>query len=249
MRFAPPSVLPPKLKKTHAMLQNITKLYGHKLSASDGEIGHIKDCYFDDLSWTVRYLVADTGTWLDQRLVLLSPHSFGELCEAANHIEINLTRAQIEASPSIDTHRPVSRQYEEQYYSYYGWPAYWDGGGIWGGATYPVFTPPFVTNYQPHHGNHQRDDLHLRSTKAVTGYRIEATDGTIGTVSDFLMDGKTWGIRDLVVETGHWYAGKEVYIRPAHIERVSYEESKVFVRLTQAEIRDTAEHHVARASV
>ena len=40
---------------------------------------------------------------------------------------MNLTRKQIEESPSIDTHKPVSRQYEEEYYQYYGWPSYWLG--------------------------------------------------------------------------------------------------------------------------
>ncbi|MES1194358.1 MAG: PRC-barrel domain-containing protein, partial [Opitutus sp.] len=57
------------------MLQNIKELYGSKLAASDGEIGHVKDFYFDDHTWVVRYVVADTGTWLSGRLVLLSPHA------------------------------------------------------------------------------------------------------------------------------------------------------------------------------
>lgn len=231
------------------MFTQIKDIYGHKLVATDGDIGHIKDCYFDDKSWTIRYLVVDTGSWLDQRLVLLSPHAFRNLDQANKLIEVHLTRKQIEDSPSIDTHRPVSRQFEEAYYSYYGWPAYWDGGGIWGGATYPIFTPPFVATYKPHHGHNQTDDKHLRSTKAVTGYAVEASDGPAGTVSDFLMNDKTWAIRDLVVQAGHWYAGKEVFIGPARIDRISYEESKVFVKLTKADIQHTAEHRVAHAQV
>lgn len=54
------------------MLYNSKNLYGYKLSASDGEIGQVKDFYFDDQSWLVRYVVADTGTWLTGRQVLLS---------------------------------------------------------------------------------------------------------------------------------------------------------------------------------
>jgi len=46
------------------MLRSIKQLYGDKLGASDGEIGQVKDFYFDDQNWTVRYLVADTGSWL-----------------------------------------------------------------------------------------------------------------------------------------------------------------------------------------
>jgi hypothetical protein len=60
------------------MLRSIKQLYGDKLGASDGEIGHVKDFYFDDQSWVVRYLVADTGNWLSGRQVLISPHAFPE---------------------------------------------------------------------------------------------------------------------------------------------------------------------------
>ncbi len=231
------------------MFNTIKEIYGCKLVATDGVIGHVKDCYFDDQSWTVRYLVVDTGTWLDQRLVLLSPHALRHLDKANKSIEVNLTRKQIEDSPSFDTHRPVSRQHEEEYYRYYGWPAYWDGGGIWGGASYPVYTPPFVTGYVPHHGHNQSDDLHLRSTKAVTGYAVEASDGDAGTVSDFLMDAKSWAICDLVVQAGHWYAGKEVFIAPAQIDRICYETSKVHVKLAKFDIQHTAERRVARVHV
>ena len=60
------------------MLQNIKELYGHKLAALDGDIGHVKDFYFDDTTWAVRYLVADTGSWLTERLVPLTHHALGD---------------------------------------------------------------------------------------------------------------------------------------------------------------------------
>ncbi|AKC81677.1 hypothetical protein IMCC26134_00795 [Verrucomicrobia bacterium IMCC26134] len=231
------------------MLNNIKDIYGHKLVATDGYIGEVKDCYFDDQTWTVRYLVVNTGTWLEQQLVLLSPHAFGHFDPANKLIYVNLTRKQIEDCPSIDKHRPVSRQYEQDYYSYYGWPAYWNGGGIWGYASYPIYTPPFVTAHHTHHGQHPNEDEHLRSTRAITGYAIAATDGQAGTVINFLMDDKSWSICDLVVQTGHWYAGKQVYIAPAQIDRISYEESTVFVKLTKSDIQHTAEHRIAHAHV
>lgn len=46
------------------MLKNIQSLQGHKLSANDGEIGHVADFLFDDQTWAIRYLVANTGSWL-----------------------------------------------------------------------------------------------------------------------------------------------------------------------------------------
>jgi hypothetical protein len=55
-------------------------------------------------------------------------------------------------------------------------------------------------------------------------------------------------IRELAVETGHWYSGKEILITPAMIERISYEESKVFVNLSKADLERTEEKHLATAA-
>ena len=229
------------------MLQNIKTLYGNKLAASDGEIGQIKDFYFDDKTWVIRYLVADTGSWLTGRQVLITPHAFGKLDQAEKTLQIKLHKTQIEKSPSIEAHKPVSRQYEVDYYRYYGWPAYWDGGAMWGFGGYPVVLPPPQEEMEAHLHHHHRDDKHLQSTHAVVGYDIQTTDGPIGSVSGFMVDDKSWAIRELVVETGHWYAGKEILIAPGKIDRISYEESKVFVNLTKADIERTAENHVAKA--
>jgi len=230
------------------MLQNIKELYGIKLAASDGEIGHVKDFYFDDASWAIRYLVVDTGTWLSDRQVLLTPHAFGRWDRDKNILPIKLTRKQIENSPSIDSHQPVSLQYERAYYDYYGWPAYWEGGGVWGMADFPAVDESLNEKDPPQHGHNQRDDLHLRSTKALAGYEIQASDGPMGRVISFTVDDKSWTIGELVVETGRWYAGKEILISAGEVERISHDDSKVFVKLSQAAIRQTAEDNVVKAS-
>jgi hypothetical protein len=231
------------------MLRNIKELYGNKLGASDGDIGHVKDFYFDDITWAVRYLVADTGSWLAGRLVLLSPHAFGRFDPEAKVLLINLNRKQIEESPSIESHLPVSRQYEEDYYRYYGWPVYWQGGQMWGMGSFPVVMPPPDPTVHAHHGHKQHSDIHLRSAQAVTGYHIQTVDGEIGHVSSFLVDDKSWAIGELVVETGHWYSGKEILISPSKVERINYEESKVFVTLTKEDIQLTSENSIAQAIV
>jgi hypothetical protein len=235
----------------HFMFTNIKHLYGKKLGASDGDIGHVKDFYFDDKTWLIRYLVAETGSWLAERQVLLSPRAFEtnalrDSDENTHVLSVKLTRKQIEGSPSIDLHRPVSRQFEEEYHRYYGWPAYWPDGGMLGVAGFPVVTPPLAPEVPLHHGHNQRDDVHLRSTKAVTGYRIQATDGSIGSVRSFMVDGRTWAIRELVVETGHWYAGKKVLVLPLNIDRISYDDSTVFVNLTKEDIQQTSTNDVAQ---
>ncbi len=227
------------------MLQNLKDLYGDKLAASDGDIGRVKDFYFDDKTWVIRYLVADTGSWLSGRQVLLSPHAFGRRDRDGKILSVNLTRKQIENSPSIESHKPVSRQYEIDYYRYYGWPAYWYGGSMWGFGAFPVILPPSKSDMEAGLQHHHRDDKHLQSTKAVTGYAIHAADGEIGSVSAFWVDAKSWAVVELAVATGHWYSGKEVLIPAGKIRRVSYEDSQVFVSLTKDDIRKTGKDEVA----
>jgi hypothetical protein len=226
------------------MLRSIKQLLGDKLGASDGDIGHVKDFYFDDQNWAVRYVVADTGGWLPVRQVLLSPHAFGNFQQAGKILIVNLTRKQIENSPPIDTHKPVSRQYEEEYYQYYGWPGYWQGDGLWGVNGFPILstppkTPPSAEAVENNRG-HKKTDAHLRSTESVNGYHIEATDGTAGHVCDFMMDEKSWAIGQLVVKMGHRFSGKDVLIPVSRVDRISYEKSTVFVNLTKAAVEQSS---------
>jgi hypothetical protein len=238
----------PMLETDHPHLQDTKQLCGHRLAALDGDIGHIRDFYFDDNIWVVRYAVADTGSWLGGRLVLLSPHAFGKLDPGDKTLQINLRKKQIEDSPAIGSHKPVSRQDEVEYYRHYGWPAYWAGDAMWGMGGFPVLVPEAPDESKAPRIYYHRDDKHLQSTRDVTGYPIQAVDGVIGKVSSFLVDDRSWAIRDVVVEAGHWYSGKEIRIPIGQIERISYRETKVIVTLTKAEIERTAEHQTAKAS-
>lgn len=227
------------------MLRSLKQLYGKSLDTSEGEIGQVKDFYFDDQHWAVRYVVADTGSWLPGRLVLISPHAFGNFCQDGDSLLVSLTRKQIEDSPSIEEHKPVSRQYEEEYYRYYGWPSYWNGDGMWGATGFPMIPPPHLVPAWEETRDGRAwngDDPYLRSTKAVTGYHIQTHEGAIGHVNDFMIDDQSWAIRHLVVETGHWFSGKEIVISPTHVERISYEESKVFVDVTKESLSEAAEY-------
>jgi hypothetical protein len=227
------------------MLSSIKNLYRDKLQASDGEIGHVTDFYFDDLNWAVRYVVADTGTWLPGRQVLLSPFAFGGFHQSGKLLRVNLTRKQIENSPSTNLHKPVSRQYEEEYYRYYGWPYSWQGDGLWGMSGFPILEQPTSPlTREPATGvpSSNRPDAHLRSTRCVSGYHIKASDGMCGHVCDFMIDTQNWAIGQLIVKTGHRFSGKEVEIATAQVERISYEESTVFVRLEAQAVEQSIAH-------
>lgn len=221
------------------MLRKAKDLSGYKLAASDGEIGKVKEFYFDDQSWTIRYLVADTGGWLIDRQVLISPYALDPANEGRKVIPVDLTKTQIEKSPSLITDRPVSRQYEADYYSYYGWPGYWGGPYSWGASAYPMRERDRSAEAAR---RAKDDDPHLRSTTDVTGRDIQAQDGGIGHVEDFVIDDETWAIRYLIVDTQNWWPGKKVLISPRWIERISWEESKVFINLTREAIKKAPEY-------
>lgn len=221
------------------MLSKVKTLQGYKLDSLDGKIGGVKEFYFDDQHWTIRYLVADTGDWLPGRQVLISPHALGTASKVERHIAVDLTRKQIEDGPALSSDKPVSRQFEATYYGYYGWPVYWAGPYMWGADPYLVRAGIEPYKAAP---DEKEWDLHLRSTQAVTGYHIEAEDGMIGHVDDFIIDDETWAIRYIVIDTKNWWPGKKVLISPRWIERVSWDESKVFVNLSRAAIKQAPEY-------
>ncbi len=221
------------------MLDNARTLKGYTLTSLDGDIGTVKDFYFDDEHWTIRYLVADTGGWLAGRKVLLSPHALRAVNREKRQIDIQLTRQQIADSPSLDSDKPVSKQFEEAYYGYFGWPLYWSGPYMWG--AYPYLEQDREQWKQAAPGE-KPWDVHLRSTNDVTGHHIQATDGEIGHVEDFIIDDLSWAIRYLVVDTRNWWPGRKVLVSPQWIERVSWPESKVFVNLTRATIKQSPEY-------
>ncbi len=230
------------------MLKNINEIFGTKVAATDGNIGHVRDFYFDDQNWIIRYMIVDTGNWLPGRQVLISPHAFDGFGPGGDAISVRLTKDQIENSPSIETHRPVTRQYERDYFHYYSWPPYWDNDGMWGVGDIPVFPPP-VLDKPAAEGPEPGDDIHLRSARAVTGYDIAGPDGSLGAVTGFLVNHKSWVIMNLVVETGHWYACKRILISPSAVQNISYPDAKVMVKLTREDIQQTREDEVATAAV
>ncbi len=227
------------------MLINSKQLKGFSVRAEDGELGTVEELYFDDDTWGVRYLIVETGGWLNGRSVLISPISVLNADWQARQLNVALTTKQVESSPNIDTHKPISRQHESAYLGYYGYPTYWGGPLMWGPESYPTQLLVADAAEVAADAVSASSDSHLRSGNAVTGYRIAATDGEIGHVDAFLVDDETWAIRYVEVATRDWWPGKKVLISPAWIERVSWLGSDVRVGLTREAIGSAPEYRDA----
>ena len=221
------------------MLIKSKTLTGFKLNGRDGEMGKVKEFYFDDQHWTVRYLVADTGNWISDRLVLISPYALIGVNVQNQCINVNLTKKQIEDSPSLKSDIPVSKQFEEEYYGFFGWPIYTGGPKKWGAKSY-------IERDSSKWGKPDRVqrvwDPNLRSTHDVSGHSVQATDGEIGHVADFVIDDETWAIRYLVIDTHNWLPDKMVLISILWIEKVSWNEKKVFISLPRETIKLAPEY-------
>jgi hypothetical protein len=206
------------------MLQRATDVIGYNIVATDAELGSVHDVYFDDEAWVVRYVVVDTGKWLPGRLVLISPVSVSRPDWLSRLLGVSLTRQQVKDSPSIDTNRPVSRRNELHYLRHYGLPPYWGAAGLWGGAASPaaMLPAPALPRSVADADNVSDDETHLRSCREVTGYALQATDGELGHVEDFLFDDLDWAIRYVVVDTRNWWFGRKVVIPPEWIDGIDW---------------------------
>jgi uncharacterized protein YrrD len=227
------------------LLRRFSKFAGSWIIALDGEVGKVHDVYFDDSSWVVRYLVADTGNWLFGRKVLISPQAVEQIDRTRQTVSLRLTRAKIKASPDVDTDKPVSRQHENQFNAYYGYSSYWDHSMQWGTGPMPPVAGPTASELlelqekrliSAHPG-----DTHLRSAREVKGYTISAMDGSIGHVEDFLFDDATWAMRHLVVKTGVWLFGRHVMVSRDSVRQVDWAAKSVEVDQTRKQIEHGVE--------
>jgi hypothetical protein len=221
------------------MLINSKELRGFAIHATDGLLGTVDELYFDDESWAIRYLTVETGGWLGGRPVLISPISITRADYEGRQLHVRLTMKQVEGSPDIDTHRPISRRHEAMYMGYYGYPYYWGGPSFWGPGFYPAgLSEPAIGSAGANGAGPDASsaDSHLRSTTAVKGYAIEVSDGEIGHVDGFLVDSDYWAIRYIEAATRNWWPGKKVLVSPAWVVGISWIESKIVAGLTREAI-------------
>jgi sporulation protein YlmC with PRC-barrel domain len=207
------------------MKRSVKSLIGYTMSATDGEIGKVEDIYFDDETWTIRYLILETGDWLSARKVLISSQALLPTNLENETFPINLTKKQIENSPDINTDMPVSRQQEIQLYEYYPWTDYWVSGMGTTGMSTPMresvseeILEKTHEAVKKLHGHH-----HLRSAEKLIDYKIEAKDGHIGDIDD-------------------WFPGKKVLLSPKWIKEINWDVSSIVINLTEHKVRNSPEY-------
>lgn len=235
------------------MWRSLNNLRGFDLVTTGGEFGTVKQFFFDDEQWVVRYLVVNTGDWVAEHQVLISPFAVMRIDYDYRKLHVALTKAQIERSPEIDTHKPVSRQMEASYSDYYSYPYYWRSPLLWGASASPDLTAPLTpaalrmatSAAAAAMARIVPPKLHLHSTQETSTYHIAATDGLIGYVNDFIVDDATWSIRYLVIDTRNWLLGRKVIVAPHWISSINWARGQVQVNLSRDAIRQSPEYDSA----
>jgi hypothetical protein len=247
------------------MLWSLNHLRRYRIRATDDSLGSVEDVFFDDLRWTVRYLVVDTA-WLLGRRVLLPPSVLGHPDADAHEFPVLLTKEQVRNGPDIDAAQPVSRQHEIDLYGYYGWTPYW-AAASWAPAVLPPdigVQEALARNASAESGfgenadagnseiglavaEPEHRDPHLRSGREMMGYRVRATDEAVGQVEDLLIDEAGWVVRYCVVATGTWLPGRRVLVAPDWVRDISWEQREVAIGLSAEAVRSSPDYNPGEA--
>ena len=223
------------------MLRSVRTLEHYSVFATDGEVGKIVNFLFDDQRWALRYLVVDTGGFLNRHEVLISPISFSEVEWPTQKFHLTLTKEKVRNSPSVDTQKPVSRQHEEAFNHYYAYPNYWMYPDVWSAGAAPSLAAGEAWSEPPSSNSSPSGDIHLRSAKEIRGYNIQATDDSIGHIDDLIVDDDDWEIRYLVIDTSNWWFGTKVLVAPQWAKEISWEERNVYIGMSRQAIKDSPE--------
>jgi hypothetical protein len=216
------------------MLRRVRRdITGTRIHATDGDLGHVRDVYFEDGQWLVRYLEVDTRHWLPDRHVLLAPTAVQSLDRKHGRIHVSLTREQVRNSPDIDSHKPVSRQHQMQVHEYFQWPfPSSDGVSESAELAAELHTLMLETRGQEVTAplpEQARDDPHLWSARALSHYGLEGPDGDLGRVDDFLVHLDTWTIRHIVIVRGSPLQREAFLVPVGRIKWISWDAGRIRV--------------------
>ena len=206
------------------MLHRLQALVDHRVIATDGEIGSVRDFLFNDQTWAIHYLVVDVKRWLTREEVVLPVTAIKQLDCDNKTLHVQLTKEQVRQSPDVDTKQPVSRQQEIAMQDYFGKLAYWVDrrspmtSSMPTGIEYPV---------------HTEGDLHLRSISNLEGYEVRGTDGELGRLEDFILDEASWHLGYLEVKAGEWLLCRSVLVPTRWVKSISWANRRVNLHHTR----------------
>jgi hypothetical protein len=196
----------------------------------EGTVGRLEDLLFDDESWTVRYLVVETGGWIYQHQVLLRPESI-EVGDWPNRcVRTRLSHHELEEAPDVSSHRPVSQHKSSFTAQYPSWPSI------------GTFSPLAIPDVAP--ADDEPGEPHLRSIQDVIGYRMEASEGEVGHLAELILNEParqqgSWAFEGLVVDRGYLLPGRKVVLAPRQVSAIVCDVRTIYLAMTRKEVDDS----------
>jgi hypothetical protein len=194
--------------------------------------------------------VVSTGRWAENREVLVSPWSIAAGTLISDRVALSLNRDQVRHSPGYDPEEALTREHERALLAHYGYPMYWVGPMLWGpvpaaaGLPPPEPAGPATPSEQTQAVASRMESpvAGLADSRQVIGTHLQAHDGDIGHVHDFLVESDSWRVRYLVIDTRNWWTGRHVLIAPEWIEGFEWPDHKVHVSVDRAAIEGAPEY-------
>jgi hypothetical protein len=200
------------------MLRTIEQLRGLEIVGQDGPIGFLEDVYFDRENWRVRHAVVFTGAWMSGRWAILPAPLFEGFDPARRILRAAASLSRIGEAPVPETDRPICRTFERALFRHYGCAPYWASAGSGG--------------YEPGRS-------HLLSAEGLKGYHVEARDGDMGRLEDYLVEEEDWEIRYLSIATRRWLPGPRMAAPTEWIRLVDWRHRRITLRRFREEIRQS----------
>lgn len=183
---------------------------GVDVECADGTCGRSQYVILDPANATVTHVVVgDTDTFAETRLVPITYVS-GTSPEL---IRLKCSRAELQTLPLFSEYETSM---PEGPYLAYAPSAFWMGPLM---VYWPTVRPP-ERRYVP------KGELPIRR-----GAQVEASDGHIGSVDEFLVEPGSGQITHLVLREGHLWGRRDVLIPAAEIDRI--EQGTVYLRITK----------------
>lgn len=216
-------------------------------SNNDETLGRIHDLYLDDETWAIQWIVVETGHWYSSNKVLLDGKYLTDVSPATRTSQVSIGKKDIESAPPAEEHRPVSEQHDNTFhYTAFGYDTMLFPGhaGLIMPQTLIERTPPSLdedSSPEQEAAVSEADyaDRHLRSANELIGYIVSATDGTLGPLTDFVINTSRKTITLMALDTSKWLPDRTVVIVPQSIERISWQERKLYVTMDKNAIEQS----------
>lgn len=209
------------------LLQSLKKLLGLSVLAGETPVGKIDDFLVEEQSWKIEFVVVENGGALAHRIRVIRYEHLGAVSPDGRTVVTTLSPEELEELSLQEEIQPVSDRMESEAEEQFGAADSRVGGGPKSALHGVLDDREFDRARSAAGGGGEalaagEMRATLQRIGELTKYHVEAQDGALFPVRDFLADASTGYLRYLVLETPDWNRESDVLLPPAWIREVSW---------------------------